>query len=156
MEQQCLYEQNVAIVLKAMGKLRITKNRDDLYQVGCLALWQACTTFDCSKGVFEMYAYSLVRFALIVEMKKISRHEESITLVEDHKMELLANTLAPPKVVNVFLMDELTVEEHRLLQKIFIEGWRNEDVAKAEGKTIEAIKKRRQRLLKKLRALHQN
>ena len=101
-----------------------------------------------------MYAYSLVRFALIVEMKKISRHEESITLMEDHKMELLANTLAP-KVVNVFLMDELTEEEHRLVQKIFIEGWRNEDVAKAEGKTTEAIKKRRQRLLKKLRALHQ-
>lgn len=154
MEQQYLYEQNVAIVLKAMGKLRITKNRDDLYQVGCLALWQACTTFDCSKGVFEMYAYSLVRFALIAEMKKISRHDESITLMEDHKMELLANTLAP-KVVTIFLMDELTAEEHRLVQKIFIEGWRNEDVAKAEGKTIEAIKKRRQRLLKKLRALYQ-
>lgn len=85
------------------------KNKEDLFQVGCIGLMNAYSKFDPSYGVkFSTYAYSHI----LGEMKKLVRTDKGIKISRDiTKLKLKiekANILLSQKLMRMPTIKELS------------------------------------------------
>ncbi|WP_252503168.1 sigma-70 family RNA polymerase sigma factor [Sporosarcina sp. Marseille-Q4943] len=124
-------------------------------QTGRVALWQAWKRFDAEKGDFTPFAFRSIRGAMLDEMKKESRFEERFMPAEDEK---LTNLIGGDESEEYGWMDglrqavdQLTDDEKKLLQWLFIDRCTQAECAKRLGISVPGVKKRRERLLKKMR-----
>lgn len=148
-------EQHDYLVKRAVRKLKIYKNFDDYMQIGRIALWQCITDYDETLGEFEMFAYMRIKYALIRALqrdRKVGEHEVAIEQDDlnfhiDQKQQVRLVTNYP------YWFDELKEEERVLLIMHYYEGKTTQEVASKLGYSQEAMKKRKQRLLKKLKPI---
>ncbi|MDP4171531.1 MAG: sigma factor, partial [Bacillota bacterium] len=56
-----LSEQYTPMIHKIMNTLHIFKNKEEFYQLGLIALWEANERFDPQKGSFTTFAYSYIK-----------------------------------------------------------------------------------------------
>lgn len=68
-----------AMIWKVIHSLNIYKNKEEFYQIGLIALWEASRGFDPMKGSFTTYAYSYVRGRLLTELTKRRKYEDTQT-----------------------------------------------------------------------------
>lgn len=99
------------------------KNKEDLFQVGCIGLMNAYSRFDPSYGVkFSTYAYSHI----LGEMRKLVRTDKGIKISRDiSKLNLKiekANILLSQKLMRMPTIKELSdflgVEEHIIVDSM--------------------------------------
>lgn len=150
-----LFVENEELIKKVIAKLKIYRDYDDYMQIGRIALWQAMKNFDKSKGEFAMFAYMNIKFAIARELTKsndVAQYE-----MNDEDEKILSTFEQPQSVPPCIAWPEwfytLTSEEQRLLIMLFQEGLSGKDIAKKYNLNYETIKKRRQRLLTKIRAM---
>lgn len=150
-----LFVENEELIKKVIAKLKIYRDYDDYMQIGRIALWQATENFDESKGEFAMFAYMNIKFAIVRELTKsndVAQYE-----MNDEDEKILSTIEQPQSVPHCIAWPEwfytLTSEEQRLLILLFQEGLSGKDIAKKYNLNYETIKKRRQRLLTKIRAM---
>jgi RNA polymerase sigma factor (sigma-70 family) len=63
-------------------KLCIYKNKEDYFQIGLIALWEAQVHFEQEKGAFLNYAYSMVKGRILNELRRNVLRENRITVTE--------------------------------------------------------------------------
>ncbi|MBY0221627.1 MULTISPECIES: sigma-70 family RNA polymerase sigma factor [Sporosarcina] len=144
------YEPMISAVIR---KLNIYQDFEQFRQAGRVALWQAWTRFDERKGNFTPFAYRSIHGALLDELKKENRFSEVHTPVEDNIVELMGTgsleTTDESDLGQV--VAELNLEERQLLSILFVDNWSQAKCAEFFGITVAGVKKRRERLLKKLK-----
>ncbi|MCL7749190.1 sigma-70 family RNA polymerase sigma factor [Halalkalibacter alkaliphilus] len=74
-------------IKKQLVMLRIYKDHDEFYQVGCLALWDAYRNFNPEKGNFSTYAISYIRGRMMVALRKESKYSERHSFTGDELLE---------------------------------------------------------------------
>lgn len=142
------------MISACIRKLCIYKNHELYRQAGAIALWKALVKYDEERGDFAPYAYRSIYGGILDELKKEKRQEEQVDPVEDDKLAFLLEQsfIASFQREDLNLaIESLKPNEHELLMWIFVEGISLQQAATRVGITIPGIKKRRERLLKKLR-----
>lgn len=149
----CFVEQQQSLIVRVLNDLKIYKNRDDYMQVARISVWQSIPDFDESRGELDMFIYSRVKYALIRAMTKANKIEQfefatddkELYVIADHQIDFEGDERIPE------WFELLTEEDRRLLRMIYFEEKTTMEVAVYFGISYEALKKRRQRLLKKLK-----
>lgn len=149
------YEPMIFYIIK---KLSIYQNKDEFYQIGCIALWEASRRFDHRKGEFKAYAYSYI----IGKMKSVLTKERNL----EEKSQLLTKSLHDQLKVSdddfrKILTDSflssvsknLTLNQKRWLISYCLYGKTPSDIAKDEGIAVSKVKAWRRDALVKLKKL---
>lgn len=145
------------MISACIRKLHIYKDHEHYRQIGRIALWQAWTRFDGKKGNFTPFAYRTIWGMLLDELKKENRLEQHVVPAED---DLLTHHIDTKGLENEEwgcglddVIQTLSHDERTLIQWLFIEACTQAECAKRAGISVAGIKKRRERLLKKLRKM---
>lgn len=142
------------MISACIRKLNIYKNHELYKQAGRIALWRAWIKYDATKGDFAPFAYRTIYGAMLDELKKEKRVEETVNPVEDEKLSILIDHALVSSFENEhlgFALEKLTSTDRQLISWIFVEGISLQQAATRAGITIPGIKKRRERMLEKLR-----
>ena len=144
-------EQYAPMISALIRKLHIYRDYDTFRQVGKIALWQAFLRFDESKGSFTPFAYRSIQGAMLDELKRESRYTDHVTILGDEKFEEIADCYTENELPEWLDMISLTGSERLLLEELFIKDKSLAELAKSEGITLAGMKKRRERVLKKIK-----
>lgn len=138
------------LLRKVLVHMRIYANFDEFYHLATIALWQSACTYHVERGVaFEKYAFLKIKYALSDELTKKGKREATVLVTDE--AHVFERVQAVDEVFEGEWFEQLKSDEQQLLQYIFVYGYTNEEVGRLFGVGEEAIKKRRQRLLRKLK-----
>ena len=133
-------------------KLHIYRDYEAFRQVGAIALWQACQRFDESKGNFTPFAFRSIHGAMLDELKKESRFAVRFAVTENEAFEGISDNRFEDELPEWVDVRMLTEEEYALLEDLFVKGKSVADLAAFYGLSLAGMKKRRERVLKKVKA----
>ncbi|KGR76004.1 sigma-70 family RNA polymerase sigma factor [Ureibacillus sinduriensis] len=152
-----ILEQYEPMIKSILRKTNIYKNHDHFYQAARIALWQAWRNFDPSKGHFPSYAYRMVLTSIYTEMHKDNKYTENQIPYEKEKLTKVAqyndlkNMPCGHGSTLETLASYLTEEEFELLKDLYYHQYKYEELTHKYNASVAALKKRRDRLIKKLR-----
>lgn len=132
-------------------KLHIYRDFESFHQVGRIALWQAYQRFDETKGDFTPFAYRSIQGALLDELKRESRYAERFAVMENDKFEWIAEEPGDDCLPEWLGKIKLEKNEWELLEALFVKGKSVAALAEEEQLSLAGMKKRRERLLKKVK-----
>ena len=147
------------IIEKILSNCRIYKNRDEYRQIALIALCKAYLRYDKSKYNFKAYLYNQIRYDVIDALRYYAKREAVILPTSDEKLSLYLENTQETTSSNLLLekmFKFITDEEKRLLCAIFEEQKTNGEIAEEFGISVEAIRKRKYRLLAKLKRMGRN
>lgn len=146
------------MISSILTSLRIYKDYDYYRQVAAIAVWKAWLKADPSKGQLSGYIYSAIKGELLNALIKEKNYVEKIAIVDDETLDFLRNELERekynyPQSSNFLegLMCQFKQVERSILYLYYVEDLSDQDIANLLGFSVEASKKRRQRIIKKLR-----
>ncbi|WP_227937582.1 sigma-70 family RNA polymerase sigma factor [Alkalihalobacillus deserti] len=76
-------------IKKQLVSLRLYKDYDEFYQIGCIALWNAYQQFNPDKGHFPTYAISFIRGRMLSHLSKENKYSERHAFVAEDVMEFV-------------------------------------------------------------------
>ena len=150
-----VFEKTKHVVSLAIYKCKIYKNKEHYEQIGYIALWKAYNEFDGDEEEFEPYAFVFVKNALLNELKTMSRYESRHVFVEQSDTVQFLHTEDPTQDLKEYiteLLKPLKEEDRQMLLALYVYQYSYEEVAGALNISVHALKKRRDRIIKKLRA----
>lgn len=153
------YEPMIHKIILTLG---IYKNREEFYQTGLIALWQAAERFNPERGAFSSFAYSYIKGHLQMEMTKRNKHDEHYVAIEDATWEMIPDGASRlPFEWEELNCEELTEKEKKWLIYKVIHGLSVKEIAALENVSQSAVKLWRSGARKRLREkffvpLHQN
>lgn len=130
---------------------------DDLYSEGLIALMNAVSTFDDSKGAsFGTYAYSCINNRMINSLRRSNRIRGSEEPMEDRE---IAVSSSPESILmsSEETLERLRLAENRLSKlersvlKSYLEGKSHSETAEELGITPKAVDNALQRIRRKFR-----
>ncbi|GKV70589.1 hypothetical protein NCCP2716_30870 [Sporosarcina sp. NCCP-2716] len=147
-------EQYEPMISSIIRKLNIYREFEQFRQAGRIALWQAWSRFDETKGDFAPFAYRSIYGALLDELKRETRFSDVHVPAEDDLLEYAStdtdgHTSALSRLEDVLL--NLTTAEKELLILLYEDRVTQTACAAHFGISVAGVKKRRERLLAKLR-----
>ncbi|MGE7674087.1 sigma-70 family RNA polymerase sigma factor [Lysinibacillus sp. NPDC094403] len=142
------------MITSILLKCHIYKDYEYYRHIASIAVWDAWRKADQSKGVFSAYIYTTVKGEILKELSKEKSFEnintpmddETINYFREHEMSERNPTLE-------CIMSHLKFEERKILQLFYVEGYSYLEIAKELGLSMDAVKKRRTRIMIKLREL---
>lgn len=152
---ETIYEEHEKLINQVIFHLKIYRNFDEFYQLGRIALWEAMAKHDPTKSAFEPFAFMMIKFKMVKEISLSNQIALFESVLEETQFQFVLD-------VQYATVDEfneiewlmlLPKQEREMLKLAFFEDRTNRDIAKILGCTEEAIKKRRQRLVKKVREM---
>lgn len=153
-----LIEEHEFLIRRVIAKLNIYDNKEDYMQVGRLAIWQAAQDFDETKGEFGMYVYARIRFAILRALTIASKVTRGEVVVASEKMQFVMEQQGYEDV-QLHMMEWyqlLTKEEEQMIRALYVKGLTLQQFADEIGIPHETVKKRKQRLMKKLKKAVEN
>lgn len=153
-----IYDSSKHLIEMAMSRLGIRYERDYYRQVGRIALWKASLKYSGKPDEFHAYAYVFIRNILLNEIKMMSKVENRMMVTDsDSYLEFLINNEEQESLDDVrdyveAILQPLSVEDREMLIALYVHGYTYSQVAKALGISEHALKKRRDRLIKQIRA----
>ena len=147
--------QNEYLVKRAVSKLKIYRNFEEYMQIGRIALWQCLSDYDEHLGEFEMFAYMRIKYALIRALQRDRKVVEHEVAIEQDDLNFHIDQKQQVSLVSnyPYWFDYLSEEDRKVLTMLYFEGKTTQEVAKQLGYSYEAMKKRKQRLLNKLKPI---
>ncbi|OEH92034.1 sigma-70 family RNA polymerase sigma factor [Bacillus solimangrovi] len=150
---EILLKQYEPLLRTQMKKLNLCKDYDFYYQCGCIALWQAYSRYDPTKGRFSTYAFSTVRGMLLSELRTQIKYEQRFKSSDGiaqhaiHYDEYEALILIDIEQ----LCEELTDKQATWLKKVVLEKKTVQQIAIEAHTTSKCVRSWREEALKKLR-----
>lgn len=143
--------QYAPMISALIRKLHIYRDFESFHQVGRIALWQACNRFDETKGDFTPFAYRSIQGALLDELKRESRYATRFAVTEMAEFDSIAEELEDDCLPEWLGKIKLDKNERALLEELFVKGKNVATLAEMEQLSLSGMKKRRERLLKKVK-----
>ena len=150
-------EQYSAMISAVMRKASIYKNYDQFRQCATIALWQAWKNYNPEKGHFAPYAYRTMLTSIYKEMERDNRYSERQIAYDKEKLSSLAQHYELKNLIHhdfpqlEELMMNLTDAERQLLVDLYVHQYKYEEIAARDGVSVVALKKRRDRLFRRVR-----
>ncbi|GKW45206.1 sigma factor [Planococcus sp. NCCP-2050] len=143
--------QYAPMITALIRKLHIYREYETFRQVGKIALWQASIRYDESKGSFTAFAYRTIHGAMLDHLKKEAKYIERNLVQQNHEFDDLAVCMEQDELPEWIDALYLKNEEKSLLEELFVKGNSLTRLAASEGLSLAGMKKRRERVLKKLK-----
>ncbi|MBU8916024.1 sigma-70 family RNA polymerase sigma factor [Bacillus sp. FJAT-29953] len=149
-------EQYKPMIHKIINSLHLYKDKEEFYQHGLIALWEASQRFNPKKGNFINYAYAFIRGRLLVELSKMAQVEERFVCQEEGFWETVHNmqpdrTLERENLLSYCKM--LTPNQQKWLLYTFWEGLSIKEIAELEKVTVSAVKQWRTGAREKMKGI---
>lgn len=144
-------EQYNPMISAMLRKLHIYRDHESYRQAGRVALWQAWQRFDQSKGNFTPFAYSSIRGAMLDELKREAGLAATVVVLENTGYEVNSDEQQIDALPDWLDEIRFTAEEEQLLEDLFLSGSSMVQLSKVHGLSLSGMKRRRERLLKKIR-----
>lgn len=136
-----IVKQYEPMIHKIILTLGIYKNREEFYQTGLIALWQAAKRYDNERGAFSSYAYSYIKGHLQMEMTKRNKHEEHYISVDDETWELIPDLSCQLQFDwDDLNCEKLTEKEKKWLIYTVMHGLTVKEIATLEKVSQSAVK----------------
>lgn len=152
--EQC-YEQYKPLIQKVLYRCRVYGHFDEFHHIATVALWEALQSYDSKKGSFETYAYFMMRYQVIAEMHKQNNHRNRHLLIGDDVLQTFIeheqNEVFIEMPALAIAWEELTPEERYILHSYYMQQNSDKEIAESLQLKTDTVKKRRQRLLKRLK-----
>ena len=71
-----LLNQYNPLIHHIIRKLNISSDKDEFYQIGLIALWEASLNFNPNKGTFLSYAYKTIQGKMLIHLCKSTKIRE--------------------------------------------------------------------------------
>ncbi|MBS4219040.1 sigma-70 family RNA polymerase sigma factor [Bacillus sp. FJAT-49711] len=145
------HERMIYHVMKSLG---IFKNKDEFYQTGLIALWEAYQRFDVEKGKFSTYAYSYIKGRMQTKMTKANKDEDRYVYPDESFWEMSIDENGKPALELEQLYSYckgLTARQEKWVIDTFYLGLSVQEIAKKEGVSLSAVKKWRAGAIQKIR-----
>ncbi|AYA78068.1 RNA polymerase subunit sigma-24 [Bacillus sp. Y1] len=143
------YEPMIHKIILTLG---IYKNRDEFYQTGLIALWQAADRYNQERGAFSSFAYSYIKGYLQTEMTKRNKHDEHFVSVDDESWALIPDLSCQlPFEWEALNGEGLTEKEKKWLVYTILQGLSVKEIAALENVSESAVKLWRTGARKRLR-----
>ncbi len=127
MEHECLV---YSIVNKFFGKNR---EKEDLIQEGFIGLLKADKTWD-KKRNFATYAYKCIKNEILQYIGKQMKREREVFFSDCENVELIE-----PRCLMKIDEEEIKLEKHQEIADMLIQGYRQCEIAKMQGKSKQLI-----------------
>lgn len=150
-------EQYKPMISSILRKAHIYKNHEHYRQTARIALWKAWQNFDETIGSFTPYAYRMMLTSVYTEISKDNGYSESQIPYEKDQLSTLAldeehqNRPHDSAEILETLAELMTTEEFDLLNDLYYHQYKYEELTRKYNASVAALKKRRDRILKKLR-----
>ncbi|MET1015122.1 MAG: sigma-70 family RNA polymerase sigma factor [Paenisporosarcina sp.] len=147
-------EQYEPMIYACIRKLRIYKNYTEFIQAGRVGLWQAWKRYDQDRGEFAPYAYRSIYGTMLDELKKSVANEQNLVPTKSVVIERIMSDSDDRTFINEFIdeaISHLKSTDQLLIQLLFIKGYTLDEVAHHMNISKSNLKKKRQRILKKLK-----
>lgn len=131
------------MIHKIMRSLHIYKNKDEYYQIGLIALWEASNRFDADKGNFTTYAYTFIKGRILIEMGKNIKLEEKMVCPEEDYWEYIEDPCAiHPLEENLLLSycTNLTENQTKWVMYAFLQNLTINEIAELKQVSPSAVK----------------
>ncbi|MGV3464810.1 MAG: sigma-70 family RNA polymerase sigma factor [Heyndrickxia sp.] len=153
-EFQTIFKKYEAMIHHLLRSLRIYKNYDEFFQIGLIALWEAKTRFNPSKGSFTSFAYMTMKGRLLTELKKSAKFEERFQFPKKEFWDLqLDEAAAMPLEMETLLIycEGLTTNQKKWVVATFYLGMSSAELAAYEKVSPSAVKKWKRGALEKIK-----
>ncbi|WP_053368334.1 sigma-70 family RNA polymerase sigma factor [Bacillus sp. FJAT-27245] len=135
--------------------LQIYKNKDEFYQVGLIALWEATRGFNPEKGNFEGYAYSFIRGRMLTELTKSATFAERNVYQSEEFWELTGEAVEDETLPELLLLSYckgLTENQKKWVLYTCLDALSIKEIADKENVSVSAVKSWRKGAKEKLKA----
>ncbi|NLY80325.1 MAG: sigma-70 family RNA polymerase sigma factor [Lysinibacillus sp.] len=146
------------MIYSVLKKARVYKNYDEYVQVATIALWNAWRKYDPVIGPFPPYAYRTMLTTIYREMSLENKYADNQRSMDKEKLTFLAQQMelknySPPLCSDFLLRVKslLSKEEFELLIDLYHNRYKYDELTKKYGVSVSALKKRRDRMIKRLR-----
>lgn len=133
--------------------LHIYKNREEFYQIGLIALWDAWRKFDPAIGNFESIAYRYIRGRMLNELAKVTMLEERNVCADESFWNTAVDSSSDPFELATLLSYSkgLSPKQQSWVVYTFHFDLTVKEIAEKENVSVSAVKKWRKGALEKLR-----
>lgn len=154
------YESKLKLIYGAMKRLKIRGNRDEFYQVGLIALWEASKRYDDTVGTFDVYAYSYILNRMKSAMTRENSYQNRYCPVDHEMLEDSRQTVIQPEVMMSLMMPCylkcLTAKQNEVIVERYVLNHDVKTTANRLGISVDAVKNRTRDALKKMRLSLEN
>lgn len=144
------------MIHKIINSLHIYKNKDEFYQQGLIALWEAARRFDPQKGDFSNYAYTYIRGYLLTELKKQARDGERSLYPKEEFWETVEDRFPACPLEEENLLSycrALTANQKKWVLYTALHDLSIKEIADRENVSVSAVKQWRSGAKEKIKAL---
>jgi RNA polymerase sigma factor (sigma-70 family) len=144
-----------SMIHKIIYSLHIYKNKEDFYQTGLIALWEAYEKFNPEKGAFPAYAYSYIKGRIMTELTCNHINEEKHVYKKEDFWELIKEeqsieTLPKERILSY--CSDLTDNQTKWVLYTCLDMMTVREIAEVEGVSSSAVKKWRKGAINKLKS----
>ncbi|MGJ7910812.1 sigma-70 family RNA polymerase sigma factor [Neobacillus sp. LXY-1] len=149
-----LAKQYEPMIHKIINTLNIFNRRDEFYQHGLVALWEASNSFNSEKGTFTNYAYTFIRGRMLTELNNLYKDLENTICPKEEYWETIEDTcpVCPfEKEILLTYCETMTPKQRLWVLQRFINGYSDKEIAEIENVSISAVKNWRMGAKEKVR-----
>ncbi|RHW37231.1 sigma-70 family RNA polymerase sigma factor [Neobacillus notoginsengisoli] len=146
-------DQYTPMIYSIIRSLHIYKNKEDFYQTGLIALWEATRNFQPEKGSFEGYAYRYIKGRMMTELTKMNLNAERTVSPSEEFWEMIEETQmdeALPVELLLSYCGGLTPNQKKWVLYTCIDYLSIKEIAEKENVSMSAVKNWRHGARKKL------
>ncbi|WP_442598754.1 sigma-70 family RNA polymerase sigma factor [Neobacillus sp. D3-1R] len=147
------------MIYKIIRSLSLYKNKDEFYQIGLIALWDASKAFDANKGNFTNYAYTFIKGRILTDLNKTKKLEERNIYPEEEFWEMIPNSEQENPMEELLLESHchtLTPHQRKWLYYTCVDQLTVKEIAEKERVSISAVKNWRAGARKRLEECKEN
>jgi RNA polymerase sigma factor (sigma-70 family) len=132
------------MIHKIINTLHIYNDKDEFYQIGMTALWEAWEKYDEEKGSFTGFAYSTIRGRMLDELKREAKRTDSFAYPEEEFWEMVPDE-SPASFLEIETLltyfEPLTENQKKWVLYTFIGMMKISEIAEREQVSVSAVKK---------------
>ncbi|QTC40329.1 sigma-70 family RNA polymerase sigma factor [Bacillus sp. V3] len=132
------------MIHKIIHSLHIFKDREEFYQTGLIALWEAAKNFNPEKGIFAAFAYSYIKGRMLTELSQKTKLLDRQTYPKEEFWELVEDEWSETPLSREILQaycERLTEGQTKWVMYTFMEMLTVREIAEKEGVSVGAVKK---------------
>ncbi|WP_409294562.1 sigma factor [Peribacillus sp. SCS-26] len=138
------------LINKVINSLKIYKEKEEYFQIGLIALWEAAEKHSAAKGPFLPFAYSVIKGRMLNQLNKEHRHEEKYGTEWKEESSSSSSEIYFKDERFEFLCTHLTDNGIKWLGGVY-EGKTIEEISVQWDVTKDSVKSWRKAALKRLR-----
>lgn len=131
------------MIYSIIRSLHIYKNKEEFFQTGLIALWEASKSFNAEKGNFEGYAYRYIKGRMMTELTKMNTIADRTVYPKEEFWELIEEPQAAetlPVQLVLSYCDDLTPNQKKWVLYTCLEFLSIKEIAEKEKVSISAVK----------------